>query len=564
LAEEKKKLSAKEVVADIRAGAADEFLMKKYGISDKGLQSLFQKLIAAKVLIQADLDRRASVVEEVEAVIIAEDEVKPVPTTSTSTQAVFRCPACNMPQGKEFDVCPQCGIIVEKFLKKIQEQKALEDQMSREQVEGKTQNTTTNEEALHEPAGNIQNGHDPAMAGNLDKLGEALRAGVLNQSEYEAKKAECLGVTEKLAKLKEAFDAGIFSRTEFETKRRELIGEKVAPGVHLANQTNAASFAHTTDIPRPDKGLGLAGRTLDTISRVFAKKDNTNKTAQTENNVADESNGGDFPQSKIRQFAAKHDLHQHFTRAIVGLVVTVLIGSLGWFYTMMKPPEPGEANRQLELGLKLKKSGNDKGAIKHFQKAIKYEPKFSEAYFELSAAYSRQGDDKKSIEYLQKSLEISPNADRHFILGILLRKHGRNDEAIKHFGEGFRVAIQEDGMISDYLDRGVDPNTRLEIKLSDGRKTNPTPLIYASFKDRFIIVSELLKKGADIEAKDNAGNTALIWAARGGATSSVRRLLDKGANTSARNNLGNTPLAEASRVGKTEVVGLLREYGARE
>ena len=68
MAEDKKKLSAKEVVADIRAGAADEFLMKKYGISDKGWQSLFQKLIAAKVLSQADLDRRASVVEEVEII----------------------------------------------------------------------------------------------------------------------------------------------------------------------------------------------------------------------------------------------------------------------------------------------------------------------------------------------------------------------------------------------------------------------------------------------------------------------------------------------------------------
>ena len=139
MAEQKTTVSARDVVADIRAGATDVFLMKKYGLSEKGLKSLFQKLITAKVLTHAELDRRASAVEEVEAVIIEEDEVRPTPPASTSTQTVFRCPACNMPQNKEFQVCPQCGIIVEKFLKKIQEQKTHEDQLSREKVEKRSQ-----------------------------------------------------------------------------------------------------------------------------------------------------------------------------------------------------------------------------------------------------------------------------------------------------------------------------------------------------------------------------------------------------------------------------------------
>jgi TPR repeat protein len=68
LAEEKKKISAKEIVGDIRAGATDEFLMKKYGISEKALQGLFQKLVAAKFLTQADVDRRGAVVDEVDLV----------------------------------------------------------------------------------------------------------------------------------------------------------------------------------------------------------------------------------------------------------------------------------------------------------------------------------------------------------------------------------------------------------------------------------------------------------------------------------------------------------------
>lgn len=55
-----RKISARDLVADIRAGATDEFLTKKYDINDMGLQSLFQKLITAKALTQADLDGRTS------------------------------------------------------------------------------------------------------------------------------------------------------------------------------------------------------------------------------------------------------------------------------------------------------------------------------------------------------------------------------------------------------------------------------------------------------------------------------------------------------------------------
>lgn len=42
---EKRTVSAKEVVADIRAGASDDLLMSKYGLSEKGLQSVLNKLL---------------------------------------------------------------------------------------------------------------------------------------------------------------------------------------------------------------------------------------------------------------------------------------------------------------------------------------------------------------------------------------------------------------------------------------------------------------------------------------------------------------------------------------
>ncbi len=38
------------------------------------------------------------------------------PSSQTGTRVVWVCPACEMPQNKEFEECPQCGVIVTKYL----------------------------------------------------------------------------------------------------------------------------------------------------------------------------------------------------------------------------------------------------------------------------------------------------------------------------------------------------------------------------------------------------------------------------------------------------------------
>ncbi|MBI4823896.1 MAG: ankyrin repeat domain-containing protein [Nitrospirae bacterium] len=70
-------------------------------------------------------------------------------------------------------------------------------------------------------------------------------------------------------------------------------------------------------------------------------------------------------------------------------------------------------------------------------------------------------------------------------------------------------------------------------------------------------VKSLLQHGADVNAKDNNGNTALMYAAVGGHTEIVQTLLNKGANVNAKNNFGNTALIYAVKNGRTEIVSLL-------
>jgi hypothetical protein len=56
---EKKTISAREVVADIKVGMTDEQLMAKHLLSTKGLQSLKNKLLAAGLLTQTQLEGKA-------------------------------------------------------------------------------------------------------------------------------------------------------------------------------------------------------------------------------------------------------------------------------------------------------------------------------------------------------------------------------------------------------------------------------------------------------------------------------------------------------------------------
>ncbi len=86
------------------------------------------------------------------------------------------------------------------------------------------------------------------------------------------------------------------------------------------------------------------------------------------------------------------------------------------------------------------------------------------------------------------------------------------------------------------------------------------PLVHAAYT----IVQALLDAGADVNAKDNNGETALIQAASTGHTETVQALLDAGADVDAEGAFEMTALMWAKRKGHTEIVELLKKAGARE
>ena len=76
-------------------------------------------------------------------------------------------------------------------------------------------------------------------------------------------------------------------------------------------------------------------------------------------------------------------------------------------------------------------------------------------------------------------------------------------------------------------------------------------------------VKALLDAGANANAKDEDGRTALMWAAsKRGRTDAVQVLLDAGADVNAKDNVGKTALFSAAGSGWTETVKILLDAGA--
>ncbi len=102
---------------------------------------------------------------------------------------------------------------------------------------------------------------------------------------------------------------------------------------------------------------------------------------------------------------------------------------------------------------------------------------------------------------------------------------------------GNRVDI---AMVKDILAKV----TQVDARDNDGR----TALMYAAENPNVDVnaVAQLIAKGANVNAKDNNGKTVLMYAANGGDMTKFRLLLSKGADLSARDNTSKTAVDYAA------------------
>ncbi len=113
-----------------------------------------------------------------------------------------------------------------------------------------------------------------------------------------------------------------------------------------------------------------------------------------------------------------------------------------------------------------------------------------------------------------------------------------------------QVAVQNGNreMFDLLLRRGAQLN---------GRPEQAGPMHYAIFAQRHEFLRLLVEKGANVNARDNTGDTPLSLAAKRGDLESLRYLLAHGADAASRNDEGKTALDHARRLGHVEAVKIL-------
>ena len=110
--------------------------------------------------------------------------------------------------------------------------------------------------------------------------------------------------------------------------------------------------------------------------------------------------------------------------------------------------------------------------------------------------------------------------------------------------------------------------TTLQALLKSGANVNAaqgdgtTALHWASYRDDLESADLLIKAGAKVNAVNDLGATPLWAASQNGSVAMVRRLLAAGANPNAKLESGETMVMTAARAGKADVVELLLAKGA--
>lgn len=149
-----------------------------------------------------------------------------------------------------------------------------------------------------------------------------------------------------------------------------------------------------------------------------------------------------------------------------------------------------------------------------------------------------------------KLIEAVRNGQEDEVLRLL--GQGVSVKARNEFGESVLHAVKDPAMAEFLIARGADVDARED-------SSGMTPLFFQGLA----VAKVLVDAGAGVNERSHKGNTPLIWHTYGNHPGGIQYLVSKGADINAVNDDGSTALDIAERFGERELADFLRSLGAK-
>ncbi|MBM3299154.1 MAG: hypothetical protein FJY85_04285 [Deltaproteobacteria bacterium] len=134
-------VNARDAANDIRSGLGDAELMQKYHLTSKGVEDLFDQLVAARLITKEELDQRmpsADSTVDLRGIIegLNWDEIRR--ELEEPAERSTKCPSCGQSYDQQTGRCPSCGYSASKKMGAAPAKKAAEAQKPKPQKPSKT------------------------------------------------------------------------------------------------------------------------------------------------------------------------------------------------------------------------------------------------------------------------------------------------------------------------------------------------------------------------------------------------------------------------------------------
>jgi ankyrin repeat protein len=177
--------------------------------------------------------------------------------------------------------------------------------------------------------------------------------------------------------------------------------------------------------------------------------------------------------------------------------------------------------------------------------ALNGKTRIAEVLLEHGAREDERSDDG------QTALMYAASAGRTYTVGALLAA-GADANAVDDTKQSARdlATAQKHGDIANLL-RAMESETK-PADATPGVSAGPSDFVIGQ-PSTSTLISALLAKGADVNARSVEGKTALLLAAEKGRSETVRKLLANGAEVDAQDAAGQTALERAAKEGHRDV-----------